>query len=84
MSATTLTPADTEPELAREPTGGFSLSLDNFEGPFDLLLSLIAKHKLDGSVPLHAATMGTAMETPARQPHGRRQRRRWRHKPVAP
>ena len=25
----------------------FSLRLDNFEGPFDLLLSLIAKHKLD-------------------------------------
>ena len=26
---------------------GFALRLDNFEGPFDLLLSLIAKHKLD-------------------------------------
>src|SRR3954451_1609107 len=26
---------------------GFSLRLDNFEGPFDLLLTLIAKHKLD-------------------------------------
>jgi segregation and condensation protein A len=25
----------------------FEVSLDNFEGPFDLLLSLIAKHKLD-------------------------------------
>ena len=25
----------------------FAVSLDNFEGPFDLLLSLIAKHKLD-------------------------------------
>ena len=25
----------------------FSLRLDNFEGPFDLLLSLISKHKLD-------------------------------------
>jgi len=33
--------------LEQEPTGGFMLSLDNFEGPFDLLLSLIAKHKLD-------------------------------------
>ena len=31
-------------ELA--PTG-FSVTLDNFEGPFDLLLTLIAKHKLD-------------------------------------
>ena len=27
--------------------GQFLLQLDNFEGPFDLLLSLIAKHKLD-------------------------------------
>ncbi|MFT4263720.1 MAG: segregation/condensation protein A [Nocardioides sp.] len=26
---------------------GFEVRLDNFEGPFDLLLSLIAKHKLD-------------------------------------
>ena len=25
----------------------FSVILDNFEGPFDLLLSLISKHKLD-------------------------------------
>ena len=31
-----------------EPTEhGFAVRLDNFEGPFDLLLSLIAKHKLD-------------------------------------
>ena len=30
----------------REGTG-FAVRLDNFEGPFDLLLSLIAKHKLD-------------------------------------
>ena len=30
-----------------QPTTGFALKLDNFEGPFDLLLSLIAKHKLD-------------------------------------
>ncbi|MET8518871.1 segregation/condensation protein A [Nocardioides sp. NPDC004968] len=28
-------------------TGGFEVHLGNFEGPFDLLLSLIAKHKLD-------------------------------------
>ena len=26
---------------------GFEVRLDNFEGPFDLLLNLIAKHKLD-------------------------------------
>ncbi len=31
---------------AREP-GGFEVHLDVFEGPFDLLLALIAKHKLD-------------------------------------
>jgi segregation and condensation protein A len=38
------------PELAEAPaaeTGAFEVRLDNFEGPFDLLLSLIAKHKLD-------------------------------------
>ena len=28
-------------------SSGFEVRLDNFEGPFDLLLSLIAKHKLD-------------------------------------
>lgn len=27
--------------------GGFAVRLDNFEGPFDLLLNLISKHKLD-------------------------------------
>lgn len=30
-----------------EPGDGFTLHLDNFEGPFDLLLQLIAKHELD-------------------------------------
>src|SRR5215468_3895999 len=29
------------------PGGGFEVHLDNFEGPFDLLLALISKHKLD-------------------------------------
>jgi segregation and condensation protein A len=29
------------------PAGGFEVHLDNFEGPFDLLLALISKHKLD-------------------------------------
>ena len=32
--------------LAEEPSG-FSVKLDNFEGPFDLLLSLISRHKMD-------------------------------------
>jgi segregation and condensation protein A len=30
-----------------DPAVPFAVRLDNFEGPFDLLLSLIAKHKLD-------------------------------------
>jgi segregation and condensation protein A len=34
-------------DAQEEPTGGFLVRLENFEGPFDLLLSLIAKHKLD-------------------------------------
>lgn len=32
---------------APEEALGFALHLDNFEGPFDLLLNLISKHKLD-------------------------------------
>ncbi|WP_327702108.1 segregation/condensation protein A [Streptomyces decoyicus] len=37
-------PAETPPEAG---DGKFTLRLDNFEGPFDLLLQLISKHKLD-------------------------------------
>jgi len=33
--------------MMAEATSGFQLTLDNFEGPFDLLLQLIAKRKLD-------------------------------------
>ncbi|WP_306790672.1 ScpA family protein, partial [Streptomyces sp. NEAU-H3] len=41
-------PADTAPAGAATPAkGGFTLRLDNFEGPFDLLLQLISRHKLD-------------------------------------
>ena len=38
-----------EPAEALEETGptAFAVRLDNFEGPFDLLLSLISKHKMD-------------------------------------
>ncbi|MBM7173856.1 segregation/condensation protein A [Streptomyces sp. G44] len=40
--------AEPEPEHAAEPDDGrFKVRLANFEGPFDLLLQLIAKHKLD-------------------------------------
>jgi len=41
---------DVATEPVAESTSGpteFSVRLDNFEGPFDLLLSLISKHKLD-------------------------------------
>jgi segregation and condensation protein A len=38
----------TTDELASSTDGSaFSVTLDNFEGPFDLLLGLIGKHKLD-------------------------------------
>src|ERR1700757_3610776 len=40
--------ATSEPgDAAQAQSGGFEVHLDNFEGPFDLLLSLISKHKLD-------------------------------------
>jgi len=38
---------ETSTDAATEPAPAFAVRLDNFEGPFDLLLSLIAKHKLD-------------------------------------
>lgn len=42
---------------AEEQEGGFRVHLDNFEGPFDLLLGLISKHKLDiTEVSLHKVT----------------------------
>lgn len=41
-------PAATGPDLApRRPDQPFEVHLTNFTGPFDLLLGLIAKHKLD-------------------------------------
>ncbi|MBT2422212.1 segregation/condensation protein A [Streptomyces sp. ISL-22] len=40
--------AGTEPVAAEESADGvFKVRLSNFEGPFDLLLQLISKHKLD-------------------------------------
>ena len=36
-----------EPEVYVDPEPGFVLRLENFEGPFDLLLSLISRHQLD-------------------------------------
>ncbi len=43
-------PADALSDVGEAESAGsasFAVRLDNFEGPFDLLLSLIAKHKLD-------------------------------------
>ncbi|MDX6357138.1 MAG: segregation and condensation protein [Nocardioidaceae bacterium] len=46
-----MTPATVEADLATgvdQPLdAAFAVRLDNFEGPFDLLLSLISKHKMD-------------------------------------
>jgi segregation and condensation protein A len=45
-----VTLTDVEAPLTEGEAGesaGFEVRLDNFEGPFDLLLSLISKHKLD-------------------------------------
>jgi len=42
---------------SKAPGGAFQVRLDNFEGPFDLLLQLISKHKLDVTeVSLHTVT----------------------------
>ena len=44
-------------ESTSEGSQAFEVRLDNFEGPFDLLLSLISKHKLDiTDVSLHQVT----------------------------
>ena len=47
-----------EPVVAEgEAAPGFAVRLENFEGPFDLLLSLISKHRLDVTeVALHEVT----------------------------
>ncbi|WP_246159133.1 segregation/condensation protein A [Catellatospora sichuanensis] len=51
--------ADPAGEQSAEPSGSgrFTVRLTNFEGPFDLLLQLIGKHKLDVTeVALHRVT----------------------------
>jgi segregation and condensation protein A len=40
-------PDATFPDVTRPSDGAFHLHLDNFDGPFDLLLQLISRHKLD-------------------------------------
>jgi segregation and condensation protein A len=50
-------PSPHEVEPTAEGNHPFEVRLDNFEGPFDLLLSLISKHKLDiTEVSLHQVT----------------------------
>ncbi|GIF26845.1 hypothetical protein Ate02nite_95750 [Paractinoplanes tereljensis] len=45
------------PEIPAEDSGKFTVRLVNFTGPFDLLLQLIGKHKLDVTeVALHTVT----------------------------
>ncbi len=45
IAAVTSEPGGDAPQA--QGTGGFEVHLDVFEGPFDLLLGLISKHKLD-------------------------------------
>ena len=53
---TTPTQATTEPPAGGAPAG-FSVRVGDFEGPFDLLLSLISKHKLEVTeLALHQVT----------------------------
>lgn len=47
MSVPTELPLTPGGVLPGRPSSGFEVHLDNFEGPFDLLLGLISKHKLD-------------------------------------
>ncbi len=47
MIADVQQPDGASPSTVGESTPAFEVRLDNFEGPFDLLLNLIAKHKLD-------------------------------------
>ncbi|GAA1206954.1 ScpA family protein [Rhodoglobus aureus] len=42
-----MAPSPSDVEEAQSPAPGFAVSLNNFTGPFDLLLSLISKHELD-------------------------------------
>jgi segregation and condensation protein A len=50
-------PDDVDVVAAAEDSGKFTVRLQNFTGPFDLLLQLIGKHKLDVTeVALHTVT----------------------------
>src|SRR6201987_6306996 len=47
MDGIDLGPDDAASPAGSAGAGGFEVHLDVFEGPFDLLLGLISKHKLD-------------------------------------
>ena len=48
---------ETQVDQSAETTSGFSVKVGEFEGPFDLLLSLISKHKLEVTeLALHQVT----------------------------
>ena len=50
-------PLGTVPEDEAAAASGFTVSLENFDGPFDLLLGLIAKRQMDvTTVALSAVT----------------------------
>ena len=52
-----MTVLDPTPDVDAPAAGGFAVRLDNFEGPFDLLLGLISKHKLEVTeLALHQVT----------------------------
>jgi segregation and condensation protein A len=55
--AATVVPADGEQPPPEADSGKFTVRLENFTGPFDLLLQLIGKHKMDVTeVALHQVT----------------------------
>jgi segregation and condensation protein A len=57
VSGVNATPPEQGAGEGAEQARGFQVHLDNFEGPFDLLLGLISKHKLDiTEVSLHKVT----------------------------
>ena len=59
MTQTPVAPSQEEPRVAAEAHdgSGFSVSVGSFEGPFDLLLQLISKHKLEVTeLALHVVT----------------------------
>lgn len=57
MTVSTDAPGDSQQSEEAPPPTGFSVTVGDFEGPFDLLLSLISKHKLEVTeLALHRVT----------------------------